>query len=583
VLGDRAYDVNGQDVFDLLFGREAQLRGQLLGAAFDLPEADPTRYPLRLHLLTEDERLYRLPWGKIEYQGRHLVADGWTVEFHSARSQTGFPEFPSHTCYFPGKVVLVGAGKGTKVPHATAHFQDLQHFFQRHWSQTPPPTWCCTAVELHEALSTGATRLVYYFGVASSEGLHLEGDEPPVSWPTFAEWLQQSQSVSAVFLNLLGDDAGEALRHGRQLLNGAVAVLLQGNGRDRATDVARAGIDWLTSVCAVPAPLDPVVALHRHQCGQVMAWTRYATWHTLVPRRVDIPDLVNLLLDRRTQRAEILQAKEDFYTYKLRRIYQTIAMGIGGCRVTEFPAMASQHLRHSKREREVIIHHKIVIHDRLDDAEDVDDWIRGELRVASGQSMINALLKPDRMGGDDFWFLVLGWVLPQPLGDADTGERIIRSIAEWVRTTLVDDVATRNHAANVRVISILAMETETSEVTDDLEARVLDAIDDLNDAEAFHLGELGPLAGVRRIDLQNYFRDEQICSCDNRYRDDFPRLLVGPERREMPFDEAVTTIRRGDPNNWGNLFETLSDMTDAGTWPPTAYDPDFWEHDDAGA
>jgi hypothetical protein len=51
----------------------------------------------------------------------------------------------------------------------------------------------------------------------------------------------------------------------------------------------------------------------------------------------------------------------------------------------------------------------------------------------------------------------------------------------------------------------------------------------------------------------------------------------------MPFDEAVTTIRRGDPSNWGNLFETLSDMTEAGMWPPAAYDPGFWEKHDAGA
>jgi hypothetical protein len=40
-----------------------------------------------------------------------------------------------------------------------------------------------------------------------------------------------------------------------------------------------------------------------------------------------------------------------------------------------------------------------------------------------------------------------------------------------------------------------------------------------------------------------------MCSCDDRYRDDFPRLLIGPRRREMPFDEAVTNIRRGDPDN----------------------------------
>lgn len=157
----------------------------------------------------------------------------------------------------------------------------------------------------------------------------------------------------------------------------------------------------------------------------------------------------------------------------------------------------------------------------------------------------------------------------------------MRSIAEWCRTTLAEDVASWAKTANIRVISILALETETSEVTDDLEERVLDVIDDVNDAEAFHLGELSTLAEVRRSDLQNYFRDQQSCSCDDRYRDRFPKLLLG-QRREMPFDEAVTTIRRGDPDNWGNLFETLSAMTEAGTWPPAAYRPDFWEAYDAG-
>ena len=422
VLGSRAFDVNGQDVFELIFGREAPLRGQLLGAAFDAPEADPTRQPLRLHVLTDDDRLHQLPWGRIEYGGQPLVAEGWTVEFHGANT-TGFPEFPSHTCYFPGKVVLVGAGKDAKIPHATTHFQDALHFFQRHWPQMPTPTWCSTTAELREALSTGSTRLVYYFGAASSAGLHLEGDDPPVAWAAFAEWLQQSQSVSAVLLNLIGEDAPEVIPQGRQLLHGAVTVLFQCAARDRALDAAKASIDWLTSVFAAPTPLDPVVALHRHQCGQVIAWTRYDMWRTVAPPRVDIPDLVNLLLDRWNQRASILQAKEDFYTYKLRRIYQAVAMGIGGCRVDEFPQMASQHLRQNKRDREVFFYQRVEIHDDLHEVEDVDDCIREALRVASGQSIINALLKPNLMGGNDFWFLVLGWVLPPSLRGADTGER----------------------------------------------------------------------------------------------------------------------------------------------------------------
>ncbi|ETW97689.1 MAG: hypothetical protein ETSY1_21670 [Candidatus Entotheonella factor] len=580
MLGAAALDVEGKDVFELLFGREPQMRGQLLGAAFDVREANPTRHPLRIRLLTDD-RLCHLPWGQIKYEGRHLIEDGWTVEFHGT-SANGFPEFDSHTCYFPGKVVLVGAGPGANVPHATTHVQDLHRFFQRSWPKAPEPVWCRTAMELRDALSTGSTRLVYYFGAASQEGLWLQGDGPDLTWTELTGLLTQSRSVSAVFLNLLGDDSFDATPQGRHLLEGAGAVLFQCSERRLAPRAARAGIDWLSSVFAASSPLDPVVALHRHQCGQVIAWTRYATWRTVAPRRVEIPDLVNLLLDRWTQRATILQAKEDFYTYTLRRIYQAVAMGTEGCRVSEFPAMASQHLRQNKREREVIIHQRVEMHDQLSDVEAVDDWIRDELRVASGQSIVNALLKPEDMSGHEFWFLVLGWVLPQPLHDVGTGERLLRSLAAWCRTTLAEDVANSPKQANIRIISILAIDTEAPELADDLEPCVLEAMDDLNDAETFHLGEPGLLAGVRLTDLQTYFRDNQICSCDDRYRDKFPRLLMG-KRREMPFDEAVKTIRRGDPDNWGNLFETLSDMTVAGTWPPEAYDPDFWERYDVGA
>lgn len=156
LVGDAALDVDGEDVFELLFGRDPQTRAQLLGAAFNMKEANPTRYPLRLRLLTDD-RLCPLPWGQIAYEGRRLVEDGWTVEFHRGDA-IGFPKFEAHTCYFPGKVVLVGAGKDTDVPHTTTHMQDLQRFFQRSWPQIPEPVWCRTAAELEDALNTGSTQ-----------------------------------------------------------------------------------------------------------------------------------------------------------------------------------------------------------------------------------------------------------------------------------------------------------------------------------------------------------------------------------------------------------------------------------------
>ena len=53
-------------------------------------------------------------------------------------------------------------------------------------------------------------------------------------------------------------------------------------------------------------------------------------------------------------------------------------------------------------------------------------------------------------------------------------------------------------------------------------------------------------------------------------------MLLG-ERRDMPFDEAVDTIRRGYPDNWGNLYTELEEMTQSGAWPPANYDSTFWE------
>ena len=38
---------------------------------------------------------------------------------------------------------------------------------------------------------------------------------------------------------------------------------------------------------------------------------------------------------------------------------------------------------------------------------------------------------------------------------------------------------------------------------------------------------------------------------------------------------AVTTSTR--PDNWGNLYMELEDMTHSGAWPPSSYDSTFWE------
>jgi hypothetical protein len=54
--------------------------------------------------------------------------------------------------------------------------------------------------------------------------------------------------------------------------------------------------------------------------------------------------------------------------------------------------------------------------------------------------------------------------------------------------------------------------------------------------------------------------------------------ILGAAFGGMP--TAVSTIRRGEPDNWGTLFEELHGLTASGDWPPADYTPNFWESRD---
>jgi hypothetical protein len=255
-----------------------------------------------------------------------------------------------------------------------------------------------TNAELRAALRVGSTLLVYYYGMASQDGMLLEGGERCFAWSELVDLLQRSRSVSAVFLNLLGETSFNAISQARALLDGAIAVLLQCNERMAASAAARAALDWLHSVFAASERLDPVMALHQHQHGQVTAWTRYASWQTATPVRIEMPGLVNLLLDRSRQRADLLAAKEDFYSRGNRRIYHAVAVGTEGCRVAEFPAMVSQYLRNTKREQEVFLHRAFRLPMKLDPVQRVDELVRQQLGMTTRQSVLSALLGQATIG-----------------------------------------------------------------------------------------------------------------------------------------------------------------------------------------
>jgi len=311
------------------------------------------------------------------------------------------------------------------------------------------------------------------------------------------------------------------------------------------------------------------VALHQQPCGHISAWTRYSSWEMVAPARLQHPDLVNLLLDRHRQRDTLSGARDEFYTYATRYIHHVVALGTPGCLTSHFPEMIKQHLVRNQREREAYYYRAIDLTAGTDNIQRVDDAVRRQCRLSSSQPLLSGLLDPDLTTGVAFCFLVLGWRACQ----APVSEAMLLAVADWCRHRLGAEFGTAGQSEKVRVISILALEAERTR--EELAPVVEHLIDEYDTELGFHFAELDPLAGVRRQDLRNYFRNKTICSCDDRYREQFPDLLLAG-RQEMPFDEAVATIHRGEPDNWGNLFDELKEMIQKGAWPPPHYDPKFW-------
>lgn len=566
------YGPTGEDLFQQLFGKDPEFIGNLFRIVYatDAP-AEPTLKPLRLHLLSDDARMYNLPWHTLRYQGRSLCELGWTIELQVMQTpaQPEFPHHSDHFCIFPAQLILAGSDSGQN-----DHFNDLDRFFQHYWQENPNAAALNNADSLHAVLKTGSPRLVYYCGSASTDGLVFSTDDV-LPWPELGELIASTNSVSLLMLNLFDAD-DTVIAQGQTLLNGVkAAVLFQINLTQNQHNAAKASMHWLAEVFNQQS--DPLQALYQHHHGNIAAWSRYSRWHMNAPSQLHNPELINLLLDRQAQRDALQGAKQQFYIDSRRRIHHVVAYGVPGSRTHEFPNTAKQHLVSNKHQQEIYFLQSIKIPADCEEQQEVDDLVREQLGLKQEQPVLDKLIRPEAGAGDGYCFIVLGWQVECEDIDIDSSRSIIRAISDWCRQQLSRDITSHAGQRNIRMISVIALESLAGQDwAAALKAEIDEFIDEYASDPVFHFGELERLSAVRKRDLYNYFRNDQICTYTGRHRDEFPDLILA-ERSEMPFDEAVSVLRRGDPHNWDNLYDELQQLTEQKRWPPDTYSPDFWE------
>ena len=261
---------DGELLFELLFGRDPDAYLELLSDPWsDQPgvREAPSRWPwrIRLSIASADGDLQSLPWTSIAHAGRRLADDGWTIELAAPLAPRARPELPNHALIMPGPTLLIFP-EADSDPSAAAHQRDLRGLLDGLWSAQRRPSLVFTASDRAgiAARLADAPRLVYVYARVERDGtwrLHLPG-EPGLGLAEFRS-LFSSVPPSALFLNLLGEDAVEALPETACLSEqpGCRFLALQATPRGQARIAQAAGLAWIEALPGAEQRLDPVAAL----------------------------------------------------------------------------------------------------------------------------------------------------------------------------------------------------------------------------------------------------------------------------------------------------------------------------------
>lgn len=544
----------GDALFALVFG-DGDALSDALGELTGRTQADlrPTRYGLRLKVVTDDPLLSGLPWRLIRGGGYWLTTGAlpWTVEV----APTAAP-LPSVQLRAPAKVLIIAphaAGLGT-----ATHVATLRELLLERAGVDDSYVQVVTDQRGVERALTGMEpSIVYAFCHGTGDG-GLALADGPIS----AAWLRARLAPAApprlLYVNACGTGAGGWTSAGHQLVDRVPAVI-SNRTLVRPADAAARALSWFSAFLG--DGLDPVVALHalpeQLHLEDPAWWTpvvhaAYDVWDTEKSRRARRWPSVARRLDRLHQRGLALARLDRLVTGNRRRVDAWIGSGQPGRRVDQLGPHLADYL-------EVAAAHLVQLDitrtiefpdDRRWLAEELEDAVLAALD-AEGEPLEYALnriaQRRIRPGCVPLLWLDFGSFGRDP--DLDLRPALKpTALREWL--AWCDDSLAPRCPAGLRIVCILTIQTRKAEK---LERVVLDYRAG-HAQERFNCYPLPPVEGVPLNELLDFFTDADNTSCPASLAVELARAI---HDAAQDYDALVRYIEDGQANGWSRLLRSL--------------------------
>jgi len=560
-LWEPCLSFESEALFGLLFGEEPAAWSRVLAAAAGQEargEVAPSRYRLRLRLLTEGNDLVKLPWASLSYQGTPLRQSGWTLELSQQPYPDQCPQFPNHSFSMPGPVLLVFS-RGL---YRKGHLDDLHGLFNHLWPKRRAVFEAADLDQLALDLRERSPRLLYYFGSGrwdrSTRTYLLEmptrgGGRTELGLAELAEYFG-ARAPQICFFNLVDEEGCNAISDAAVLLDHSKAVVLSCSSTHDLAQAGEVGYRWLEHLLVHRS--DPVIAFHHSgaRCGG--CWTAYQEWRTESSGSFD-DDLVEYFLDRHEQSEHLLGAFGELVNRESPlRVQFRLAIGACGNRVFDFGRQAELYLAENAfAGTYTYARGPIRVFGETNSAADVETAFRRALGLAPRADLFEALRTRASAVGGEMLVPLLCWRLERDdEPSVEATKAVAQAVLEWSWEHLAIGCP-----ENLRIISLLLIETPSHEeaeaVQGSLRAHERGLRDRGGSRASFKYRAMSFLSAVDEDHLRDYF-GSPTCWCWDHLREEYPGLMLNG-RSEMPFDEAVRLVKRAKAMGWGKMAEEL--------------------------